>query len=153
MLPSLLSVLPLYRLVYHWECLCSCTGTCSPDYKLPTTTNCRWRQLTAVTVESTNLWQGNIDRRHVRTPSLPSVLRAMLLGCILHVTYCLVLVPPQKHASVASCCAADYAECVDLLRKLVLTSLITLVPPGTIVQAFCQVLFSLVFMGIHVRIW
>ena len=54
---------------------------------------------------------------------------------------------------VAFWCAVDYAECVDLVRKLVLTSLITLVPPGTIVQAFCQVLFSLVFMGIHVRIW
>ena len=54
---------------------------------------------------------------------------------------------------MASCCVAVYAECVDLVRKLVLTSLITLVPPGTIIQAFCQVLFSLVFMGMHVRIW
>ena len=50
-------------------------------------------------------------------------------------------------------CSVDYAECVDLLRKLVLTSLITLVPAGTILQAFCQVLFSLVFMGAHVRLW
>ena len=48
---------------------------------------------------------------------------------------------------------AYYAESIDLVRKLVLTGLITLVTPGSIVQAFCQVLCSLVFTGIHVRLW
>jgi len=49
--------------------------------------------------------------------------------------------------------AGIYAEPVDLVRKLVLTGLITLIPSGTVIQAFSQVLFSLTFMGFHMRLW
>jgi hypothetical protein len=32
-----------------------------------------------------------------------------------------------------------YAECVDLVRKLVLSGLIGLINPGTVFQSFCSV--------------
>ena len=34
---------------------------------------------------------------------------------------------------------AYYAECVDLVRKLVLSGLIGLINPGTVFQSFCSV--------------
>ena len=48
---------------------------------------------------------------------------------------------------------AYYAECVDLIRKLVLSGLIGLINPGTVFQSFCSVIFSLAFMVIHIKIW
>jgi hypothetical protein len=42
-----------------------------------------------------------------------------------------------------------YAECVDLIRKLVLSGLIGLINPGTVFQSFCSVIFSLAFMVTH----
>ena len=44
---------------------------------------------------------------------------------------------------------AYYAECVDLIRKLVLSGLIGLINPGTVFQSFCSVIFSLAFMVTH----
>ena len=46
-----------------------------------------------------------------------------------------------------------YAECVDLIRKLVLSGLIGLISPGTVFQSFCSVLFSLVFLVAHIKLW
>ena len=48
---------------------------------------------------------------------------------------------------------AYYAECVDLIRKLVLSGVIGLINPGTVFQSFCSVLFSLVFLVIHIKLW
>jgi hypothetical protein len=45
--------------------------------------------------------------------------------------------------------SAYYAECVDLIRKLVLSSLVGLLSPGTVIQSFATALFSLTFMVIH----
>jgi len=45
--------------------------------------------------------------------------------------------------------SAYYAECVDLIRKLVLSSLVGLLSPGTVIQSFATALFSLIFMLIH----
>ena len=45
--------------------------------------------------------------------------------------------------------SAYYAECVDLIRKLVLSSLVGLLSPGTVIQSFATALFSLVFMVMH----
>jgi hypothetical protein len=42
-----------------------------------------------------------------------------------------------------------YAECVDLIRKLVLSGMVSLLAPGTVMQSFATALFSLVFMVIH----
>ena len=47
----------------------------------------------------------------------------------------------------------DYAECVDLLRKLMLTGLIGLIYPGTVFQSFCCVTISLFFLALHVWMW
>ena len=44
---------------------------------------------------------------------------------------------------------AYYAECVDLLRKFMLSGLVSLLAPGTVIQSFVTALFSLVFMVIH----
>ena len=48
---------------------------------------------------------------------------------------------------------AYYAECVDLLRKLMLTGLIGLIYPGTVFQSFCCVTISLFFLALHVWMW
>ena len=48
---------------------------------------------------------------------------------------------------------AYYAECVDLLRKLAMTGALGLIPPGTVFQGYCSVMFSLTFMVIHVKLW
>eukprot|EP01046_Picozoa_sp_COSAG06_P057723 COSAG06_NODE_11347_length_1523_cov_1.690309_3_plen_306_part_01 len=45
--------------------------------------------------------------------------------------------------------AGYYAECLDLIRKLVLSSLIGLLSPGTVIQSFTTALFSLVFLVLH----
>ena len=45
--------------------------------------------------------------------------------------------------------SAYYAECVDLIRKLVLSSLVGLLSPGTVIQSFATALFSLIFMVLH----
>jgi hypothetical protein len=42
-----------------------------------------------------------------------------------------------------------YAECVDLIRKLVLSGMVSLLAPGTVMQSFATAWFSLVFMVIH----
>ena len=42
-----------------------------------------------------------------------------------------------------------YAECVDLIRKLVLSGMVSLLAPGTVMQSFATALFSLVFIVIH----
>ena len=47
----------------------------------------------------------------------------------------------------------DYAECVDLLRKLVLTGLLGIIPAGTVLQSFCSVGISLFFLAMHVWMW
>eukprot|EP01043_Picozoa_sp_COSAG02_P082071 COSAG02_NODE_20378_length_834_cov_1.156463_1_plen_251_part_00 len=46
-----------------------------------------------------------------------------------------------------------YAECVDLIRKLVLSGMVSLLAPGTVVQSFATALFSLIFMVVHAHIW
>ena len=45
-----------------------------------------------------------------------------------------------------------YAECIDLVRKLVLSGMVSLLSPGTVVQSFVTAVFSLLFMVIHARI-
>ena len=48
---------------------------------------------------------------------------------------------------------ADYAECVDLLRKLFLTGVLGIIPAGTVLQSFCSVVISLFFLAMHVWMW
>merc|ERR1712096_64873 len=48
---------------------------------------------------------------------------------------------------------AYYAECVDLLRKLVLSGLMIFVRPGTVIQAFSSMLISYGFVLMHVKLW
>jgi hypothetical protein len=45
-----------------------------------------------------------------------------------------------------------YAECIDLVRKLVLSGMVSLLSPGTVVQSFVTAVFSLIFMVIHAHI-
>ena len=46
-----------------------------------------------------------------------------------------------------------HAEPVDLLRKLCLTGVLALIPPGTVLQSFCSVIFSLFFLSLHIAWW
>ena len=46
-----------------------------------------------------------------------------------------------------------YAEPVDLMRKLMLTGVLGLVPPGTVLQSFFSVIISLFFLIMHVYMW
>jgi hypothetical protein len=48
---------------------------------------------------------------------------------------------------------AYYAECVDLLRKLIMTGALGLIPPGTVFQGYCSVMFSLTFLMAHAKLW
>lgn len=50
-------------------------------------------------------------------------------------------------------CHAYYAECVDLLRKLILSGLMIFVKPGTVIQAFTSMMISYLFVLIHVKLW
>ena len=46
-----------------------------------------------------------------------------------------------------------YAECVDLLRKLMLTGVLGLIHAGTVLQSFCSVVMSMFFLGLHIAMW
>ena len=46
-----------------------------------------------------------------------------------------------------------WAEPIDLIRKLMLTGALGLVPPGTVLQSFCSVVISLFFLGMHIHMW
>ena len=48
---------------------------------------------------------------------------------------------------------AYYAEPVDLLRKLMLTGFLGIIPAGTVLQSFCSVAISLFFLAMHVWMW
>ena len=48
---------------------------------------------------------------------------------------------------------AYYAESVDLIRKLMMSGLLSLIRPGTVFQSFCSVLISLSFVTVHIKIW
>ena len=48
---------------------------------------------------------------------------------------------------------AYYAESVDLIRKLMMAGLLSLIRPGTVYQSFCSVVISLFFVGVHIKIW
>ena len=48
---------------------------------------------------------------------------------------------------------AYYAESVDLIRKLMMSGLLSLIRPGTVFQSFCSVLISLTFVTVHIKIW
>ena len=48
---------------------------------------------------------------------------------------------------------AYYAEPVDLLRKLMLTGFLGIIPAGTVLQSFCCVGISLFFLAMHVWMW
>ena len=48
---------------------------------------------------------------------------------------------------------AYYAESVDLIRKLMMSGLLSLIRPGTVFQSFCSVLISLTFVTDHIKIW
>ena len=48
---------------------------------------------------------------------------------------------------------AYYAECLDLIRKLVMTGVLTWITPGTVLQGVCSVLFSLFFLIAHIKVW
>ena len=48
---------------------------------------------------------------------------------------------------------AYFAECVDLLRKLILSGIMIFVKPGTVIQAFTSMLISYVFVLIHLSVW
>lgn len=65
LLQSQQSVSWLCHLVYRWACLPSCTAICIRHSVPSNKTNCRWRQYTATTVESMNLWQASFGRKHV----------------------------------------------------------------------------------------
>ena len=43
-------------------------------------------------------------------------------------------------------------DVVDLLRKLTLAGIVSLISPGTIFQSFCSVLLSMLFMGLHIKL-
>ena len=46
-----------------------------------------------------------------------------------------------------------FAEPVDLLRKLMLTGFVGIIPAGTVLQSFCSVAISLFFLAMHVWMW
>ena len=46
-----------------------------------------------------------------------------------------------------------YAEPVDLLRKLMLTGFVGIIPAGTVLQSFCSVAISLFFLAMHIWMW
>ena len=48
---------------------------------------------------------------------------------------------------------AYFAESVDLIRKLMMSGLLSLIRPGTVFQSFCSVLISLTFVTVHIKIW
>ena len=48
---------------------------------------------------------------------------------------------------------AWFAESVDLIRKLMMSGLLSLIRPGTVFQSFCSVLISLTFVTVHIKIW
>ena len=48
---------------------------------------------------------------------------------------------------------AYYAESVDLIRKLMMAGLLSLIRPGTVYQSFCSVVISLFFVGVHIKMW
>ena len=48
---------------------------------------------------------------------------------------------------------AYFAESVDLIRKLMMSGLLSLIRPGTVFQSFCSVLISLTFVTAHIKIW
>ena len=48
---------------------------------------------------------------------------------------------------------AYFAESVDLIRKLMMSGLLSLIRPGTVFQSFCSVLISFAFMTVHIKIW
>ena len=49
-------------------------------------------------------------------------------------------------------CDTD-AECVDLIRTLAMTGVLTWITPGTVFQGFVSVIFALLFMIGHIKIW
>jgi len=42
---------------------------------------------------------------------------------------------------------------LDLVRKLSLSGLMSLIAKGTVFQSFCSVMLSLTFMTIHIKVW
>lgn len=48
---------------------------------------------------------------------------------------------------------AYYAESVDLVRKLFLSGVMSLIAKGTVFQNFCSVIFSMAFVMIHIKTW
>ena len=48
---------------------------------------------------------------------------------------------------------AYFAESVDLIRKLMMSGLLSLIRPGTVFQSFCSVIISLTFVTVHIKIW
>ena len=48
---------------------------------------------------------------------------------------------------------AYYAECIDLVRKLCMSGLLSLIEPGSVFQGYMAVLFSFTFVLIHVGVW
>ena len=48
---------------------------------------------------------------------------------------------------------AYFAESIDLIRKLMMSGLLSLIRPGTVFQSFCSVLISLTFVTVHIKIW
>jgi hypothetical protein len=67
----------------------------------------------------------------------------LLLACVTATAVRLLFVQGEFKPS------GYYAECVDLIRKLVLSGMVSLLAPGTVMQSFATALFSLVFMVIH----
>ena len=48
---------------------------------------------------------------------------------------------------------AYYAEPVDLIRKLILSGFMGLIFPGSVLQSFLSVIFSIVFLLLHIKMW
>ena len=48
---------------------------------------------------------------------------------------------------------AYYAEPVDLIRKLILSGFMGLIYPGSVLQSFLSVIFSIVFLLLHIKMW
>eukprot|EP01043_Picozoa_sp_COSAG02_P049204 COSAG02_NODE_4919_length_4836_cov_5.351488_1_plen_483_part_00 len=48
---------------------------------------------------------------------------------------------------------AYYAESLDLIRKLFLSGVLSLIAKGTVFQSFCSVLFSMTFVMLHIKTW
>ena len=61
----------------------------------------------------------------------------------------------QKYAFIAGEFRPEafYAESLDLMRKLCLSGVVSWVAKGSVLQNLCSVLFSLIFVMIHIKVW